>query len=80
MAAAHLGTRVVGWARGRPRPAFGVRPVLGALLLLLVPPVLVVGSVVPYLAGYRGLFQRDLPPGPGGLPGGAELPGEQGSS
>lgn len=67
--AAHLGTRLVAWARGGERLALGLRPVAAALALVVVPPVAIVASVPLFLNGYRALFQADLLPMPQTLPG-----------
>jgi N-acetylglucosamine-6-sulfatase len=61
--------RVAAAARGRAdvRPRGSrVALVLGALAL---GPALVLGSIVPFLQGYRAIFQADLLPMPASLPG-----------
>jgi N-acetylglucosamine-6-sulfatase len=66
---AHLGYRAVEQLGGGAPLRVGVRPVSLSLLFLLGPPIAIIGGVHPYLQGYRALFQSDLLPLPGRLPG-----------
>jgi N-acetylglucosamine-6-sulfatase len=69
IALADAACRIAGALRGRR----GLRPrrkqLALALALLALGPVLVLGSIPPFLGGYRALYQRGLLPMPASLPG-----------
>jgi N-acetylglucosamine-6-sulfatase len=71
---AHLAMRLVGWARGGEPPDLRLRTLAGSAALIVVPVLVIGGSILPYLLGYQRVFQTGLPL-PDALPG--ALPAEE---